>query len=287
MINSPNLSVVIATFNRQQELRMCLAKLGPNTQEIGSENYEVIVSDDGDLPEAIYKEFDWVKFIKGPKKGPAANRNNGASIARGDLIVFTDDDCIPDKKWLLAFRDAGLENPDYKVLEGRIYVDRKRCSLGEFSPVNENGGALWSANFAIERELFNSIGGFDERFPYAAMEDIELHTRLTKYGERILFVRDAAVCHPWRARGGWARCRRHRDSLSIYLSIHPDQRQKHPPILFIRMALKNLINDIIPGLFQYRCRGVVSALLECLSNLVMALRVFGESKRIDLKRSYE
>jgi len=65
--------------------------------------YEVIVTDDGrDFNvEAFCKvNFPWVKYIQGPQKGPADNRNNGSKAAKHHWLVFLDDDCIPDKSLL-------------------------------------------------------------------------------------------------------------------------------------------------------------------------------------------
>ena len=61
---------------------------------------EVIVSDDSKqciAKELIQEKYSWVKWIEGPKKGPAANRNNGAKYATGDWFIFIDDDCEPQK----------------------------------------------------------------------------------------------------------------------------------------------------------------------------------------------
>jgi glycosyltransferase involved in cell wall biosynthesis len=64
-----------------------LDNLGPNTQEINSSNYEIIVSNDSLInPELqlLKEEYPFIRFINGSKKGPAANRNNGAKHAKSD-----------------------------------------------------------------------------------------------------------------------------------------------------------------------------------------------------------
>ncbi|MFM6509421.1 MAG: glycosyltransferase family 2 protein, partial [Dolichospermum sp.] len=129
--------------------------------------------------EMIEQNYPWVKWVAGPGKGPAANRNNGAKYATGEWLAFTDDDCLPDPQWLASYGEAIANNKSYLVFEGRTYVDRPRKNLAETSPINESGGYLWSCNFSIQKQLFESLGGFDERFPYAAMEDVDLRLRLT------------------------------------------------------------------------------------------------------------
>ena len=182
-MNTIIFSVIIPTYHRNDLLAKCLDCLAPGVQTLGSEQYEVIVTDDGSNTTAeqmIRAEYPWVQWIPGPRKGPAANRNNGAKYAQGEWLVFTDDDCLPDPQWLAAYAEAIAANPSCLVFEGRVYVDRPRQTLAEKSPVNETGGYLWSCNFTIQNQTFRSLGGFEERFPYAAMEDVDFRFRLTK-----------------------------------------------------------------------------------------------------------
>lgn len=58
----------------------------------------------------------------------------------GEWLVFTDDDCLPDPQWLLAYYDGIKKDPKCKVFEGRTYVDRPRQSLAEIAPANDTGG---------------------------------------------------------------------------------------------------------------------------------------------------
>jgi GT2 family glycosyltransferase len=193
-------SVIIPTCDRNDLLRKCLTLLDPLFQTT-REKYEVIVTDDGKLNQAralISEEFSWVKWIEGPKKGPAANRNNGAKNAKGTWLIFIDDDCLPDKNVLLEYDREARSNPEITVMEGYIDADRPKERLDEESPINKKGNVLWSCNFAIKKEEFVLIKGFDENYPYAAMEDVDLHTRLNNAGITIKFVLTARVIHPWR-----------------------------------------------------------------------------------------
>jgi glycosyltransferase involved in cell wall biosynthesis len=154
-------SVIVPTRHRNDLLAKCLDHLVPSAQTLPSEQYEVIVTDDGDLSTAeqlVRHYYRVTKWVKGPCKGPAANRNNGAKHARGKWLVFCDDDCIPDKQWLEAYAEAIRKNPSYSVFEGRIYTNRPRRSLAEAAPVSETGGYLWSANFACRKDVFESLG---------------------------------------------------------------------------------------------------------------------------------
>ena len=265
-------SVIIPTYHRNDLLAKCLDCLAPNLQTLTAGNYEVIVTDDGSQTNAeamIKHQYSWVKWVAGPRKGPAANRNNGAKYAQGEWLVFTDDDCLPDPQWLEAYAKKMISEMDCLVLEGRTYVNRPRNSLAETSPINESGGYLWSCNFAIQKQLFDSIGGFEERFPYAAMEDVDLRLRLTKCGHKFLFSKDASVCHPWRHKGGWKKLKQYQKSILIYLSIHPEESSTINSIYYLKITLYGIIKSTIPAILKLKLHGIDQALLEHLSSLQM------------------
>jgi GT2 family glycosyltransferase len=190
-------SVIVPTFRRPDLLSRCLQTLSPDQQGLPPDTYEVIVTDDEPrpgvrtlvhevLPDAVYQE--------GPGRGPAANRNGAAAIAKGKWLIFTDDDCIPGRGWLAAYASALRDG--CAVYEGRTTCNEGLSSPFHTAPVNETGGCLWSCNFMVEGSLFRSLGGFDEGFPHAAMEDIDFRERLKDRGVRWDFVPSAAVNHP-------------------------------------------------------------------------------------------
>jgi GT2 family glycosyltransferase len=161
-------SLIIPTCNRPDLLSKCLdavaAAVGRSQAPI-----EVIVTDDSrdDASERLMAQrYAWARWVGGPRKGPAANRNTGARVASGRWLFFTDDDCIPDEGWLRAFLDRIRSAPDCSVFEGKTVADRERRRMDEEAPVNLAGGYLWSCNMAIRRELFDELGGFCESFPY-------------------------------------------------------------------------------------------------------------------------
>jgi GT2 family glycosyltransferase len=190
------LSVVVPTCQRSTLLAACLRKLHPNVQSL-EQDYEVIVSDDSKdavTEQLLGCEFPWVKYTRGPRAGPAANRNSAARRAAGDVLCFIDDDCVPDEQWLRELLNASVQ--DGCVLEGRTLPLGTIRSPLEHVPVNATGGYLWSCNFAIRTADFQALGGFDEAFPYAAMEDIDLRRRVLRSGLRVEFVPSAIVFHP-------------------------------------------------------------------------------------------
>ena len=268
----PLISVVVPTRHRNDLLGRCLERLSPGRQTIGVGEYEVVVTDDGSSGTAetlIREQFPWAKWVRGPCSGPAANRNHGASFARGTWLAFTDDDCLPDPVWLQAYADAITAEPTARVFEGRTYVDRPRRSLAEFSPVNETGGVLWSCNFLIATKTFREVDGFDVRFRHAAMEDVDLYHRLRSHDHRISFVRNAAVCHPWRVKDGWAELQRQREAILLYLRLHPVEASHINARYYLRAVARGLLVTL-PKAIRYRGRGLWVELLQQLGWLQMA-----------------
>lgn len=280
MTSAPLFSVVVPTYHRNEALSECLARLSPGAQTLPAEKYEVIVTDDGratTAQETVRGLHPWARWVAGPRKGPAANRNSGARAARGEWLAFVDDDCLPDRRWLESYAGAVEAHPDCAVFEGRVYTDRPKRSLAETAPVFETGGDLPSGNFVCRREVFETLGGFDERFPYAAMEDVDLRTRLSKAGHRFLFVREASVCHPWREKGGWKKLKQSQQSTFIYLSLHPEERARINAYTVFRMGLTIFLRDTIPGLVRFKGRGIGKALLEHLAIAQSSLLLAGRA----------
>lgn len=196
------LSIIIPTCNRNELLAKCLQALEIQHHWDKMCVWEIIVTDDGmsdDAFEMIRKDFPQVRLSKGPRKGPAANRNHGASLANGQWLIFTDDDCLPQPGWLQAFSAAIGQHPACRAFEGKILPDNRELLKKDMAecPVNENGGCFWSANIMVEKALFILMGGFDEQFKIAAQEDQDLYLRIQQH-TRPVFVPDALVVHPVR-----------------------------------------------------------------------------------------
>lgn len=191
------ISVVVPTCHRNEVLRLCLDRLAPGSQTLAADRYEVIVTDDGSRETAealVREEYPWARWVAGPRKGPAANRNNGARFSQAEWLAFTDDDCLPTPGWLLAF--TRVIGSGIHVLEGKTTCPQSFQGPLVIAPVNLTGGCLWSCNLMVRARLFAEIGGFDPFFPHAADEDTDLRERLQRAGHAWQFVPDAVVDHP-------------------------------------------------------------------------------------------
>ena len=255
-------SVVIPTYERLDDLRICLNSLNEEFQQ-GVPTYEVIVTDDSMSDKSrrmVEKEFPDVSWGKGKQNGPAGNRNAGVKRAQGQWIVFLDDDCIAQEDYLNAYATAIRTNPGTQVFEGRIFADRPRITWAEGCPENSNGGMLWTSNLCIKRNLFFEIGKFDERFK-VAYEDVEFAYRLKQRKIKTLFVSDAAVCHPWRSlrSGGknWKTKGYQIESLLLFLDKHSDAHKEYgSPSLYFKNFIRIITRNLMYCLFQLNGRGI-------------------------------
>ena len=105
MSTLPTYSVIVPTYKRRAALERCLAAL--DAQTLARDRFEVIVVDDGspapprETVARVATSLN-VRLIEQANAGPASARNAGARAARGEYVVFTDDDCCPAPEWLAA-----------------------------------------------------------------------------------------------------------------------------------------------------------------------------------------
>ena len=282
---NPLLSVVIPTYERPDDLRICLNSLSKDIQ-LGSPSYEIIVTDDSKSKVSkrmVEKEFPDVSWGKGKQNGPAGNRNAGVGRAKGKWIVFVDDDCIAQEGYLNAYAKAIKSNPEIQVFEGRIFADRPRKTLAEGAPINEDGGLLWTSNLCIEKDLFTKIGGFNEIFRYA-YEDVDLAHRIKKYGYKTNFIPQAAVCHPWRNNvnsvNNWKKTNYDIESLILYLNIHPEEYKYYSPKLLTKKLIRSFIIVTLPGIFKYRMKGILFAMKSHIKTIKTMIAIERNRKKI-------
>lgn len=264
------LSVIIPTYNRNDLLAKCLDNLIAPKQKPIDVFYEIVVSDDSPTNLAksfIEQDYPFVKWVEGPKKGPAANRNNAVKFSNGDWLIFTDDDCLPTENWLASYLKMIHTNPEIAVFEGCTKADRPKERFDEESPINTTGNCLWSCNFAIKKTMFNYLNGFDESFPFAAMEDVDFYSRV-KATTTILFVKEALVIHPWRRIKPFKSFQKHLQSHKHFALKYPSIKTAN----FRWKRFKIFIGSIIFGfkeLAGFKMKGWQLYLEKCLLNFYL------------------
>jgi len=205
----PRVSIVVPTYERPEAIVACLESLA--ALEFPREDYEVIVADDGSSAppvEAVERASASlnVRLVRCPHRGPAAARNAGLSVARGDWIAFTDDDCRPEAGWLRELVEAATLDPPVaaggQTVNGIPSSNSSETSqllidylYGYFNAGPEGGSFFTTNNLLFPRTELESLGGFDESYPLAASEDRDLCLRWVERGLRIRFAPRALVRH--------------------------------------------------------------------------------------------
>ncbi len=273
----PKFSVVVPACGRPEQLGECLRRLAPGAQTYPAENYEVTVTDDSadtSVRDFVQKNHPWARWTAGPRRGPASNRNHGASLAKGEWLAFTDDDCLPEAGWLAALAAATEQSPAHSAWEGKTIADRPQQLINETSPLNTHGGYLWSCNLAVRRADFAALTGFDERFPYATMEDVDFRERLKASGRTFGFAPTAVICHPWREQYGSKIFTRYRSSFYLYLRLHPEVAVRTQGVIHLRLALRELLKEWPPYLLHGKLHGSSTQLTKIAVHAGMGLRLW-------------
>ncbi len=198
------ISVIIPAKNAAACLPECLRAV--LAQQGLAHDYEVSVVDDGstDSTAQVAEQFP-VQVIRQAHAGPAAARNAGARAARGDILAFTDADCVPAPTWLCELLEP-FQNPEVVGVKG-AYRTKSRSPVArfvqqEYESKYDRMRKQASIDFvdtysaAYRRSIFLENGGFDTAFPVPSVEDQELSFRLARKGYRMVFAPAAIVYHP-------------------------------------------------------------------------------------------
>ncbi|MFA5059949.1 MAG: glycosyltransferase [Candidatus Omnitrophota bacterium] len=198
-----SISIVIPAFNAQKTIAQAIdAARNQDYQR----SIEIIVVDDGstDATAQIATSFAGVKYIHQKNLGPAVARNRGFKESRGDIIFFTDSDCVAQNDWVSRcvahFSDdkIGVVCGTYGIVNTRNLlaqcvhaeiVFRHRVLLPDFPK------AFGSYNFCVRRSVFEGVGGFNKHYRFASGEDNDLSYRILQMGYKIYFERKAVVAH--------------------------------------------------------------------------------------------
>jgi len=216
------ISVVVPFFNAEDTILYCLD--GIKNQKLKPLEVILVDNNSSDNSANMVKQFiaqngiENIHYFFEKKQGPSYARNCGVNHANGDIIAFTDSDCIPDPNWLNGILTA-FTDPQIGAVAGRIVgyqgeslLDKfhamftlkgldKNQTFSDFTLVK---GGFPTANLAVRKDVFNHIGGFDG-FMKTYGEDYDLCARIYHAGFRIQYTFDAVVYHKHRStlKGTW------------------------------------------------------------------------------------
>lgn len=204
----PHFSVVIPTNQQPALLLKCLDALG--RQRFPRDQFEIIVVDDANSSDTAAAVTLFTKQIArsgGPlevrylaqpeERGPAAARNRGWRAARGRVVAFTDDDCVPEPTWLSAALPSFERGA--QVVIGQMHLTMPD-GTAPYNPksVCLESGELISANCFCRKSALERVGGFEEAFDLAWREDNDLQFKFIQAGIPISKCPEAVVVHPMR-----------------------------------------------------------------------------------------
>lgn len=197
------ISIIIPVRNGGENFSSCLESIG----SVDPNLVEVIVVDDGSTDDSLAKarQAGAITFRLPESKGPATARNIGAQHATGDILFFMDADVMLFPDTLERIRTAFNTNPDMDALIGS-YDDAPGAAnfLSQYKNLfhhythqtaNRRACTFWGACGAIRSNAFFAVGGFDKRYRYPSVEDIDLGYRLVKAGYSIQLDKAVQVKH--------------------------------------------------------------------------------------------
>lgn len=210
------LSVIIPTCDRPKILEKVLNSLEKQTYP--QEKFEIIVIDDGSATgnqEKIKNLIEKLKvkslFLKQNHSGPAAARNKGVKAANGKIVLIINDDTVADLNLIRRHFEFHRKHPagkfgllGYVTWHSDLVVTPfmnwledggPYFSFGEIEGKEAGWERLWTCNVSLKRDFLLKNGLFDEEFPYAAWEDVELGYRLGKKGLRLFYEKKAIGYH--------------------------------------------------------------------------------------------
>lgn len=206
------ISIIVPVYNGEKTIGECLNSLTNQTKKPD----EIIVVDDGsrDKTKDVVRKFKNVILVGQGHKGPASARNLGAKKAKGEILLFTDSDCIPEKNWVSEMTKP-FKNKETVGVQGRYKTEQKGL-ISRFVQLEiedrydrmktfENIDFVGSYSAGYRKRIFLKFGGFDESFPTASGEDPEFSFKLSKFENKMVFNDKAIVYH------------NHLDSLGAYL----------------------------------------------------------------------
>ena len=196
------ISVVVPAWNAAHVLPFLLDALAAQTAD-----HELVVVDTGSRDAtARLAASAGARVVRAPRRNRSLARNRGVEAARGELIAFTDTDCVPAPDWAEALAhcmaDAPLAAGPIRMTAGPRPNAAERFDLLWRYPQQRYvaAGVAASANLGIRRDAFEAIGGYDAGFHHG--EDTDLCLRAQDAGFQLAWCPGAEVAHPAASRLG-------------------------------------------------------------------------------------
>ena len=204
----PFVSVIVPVYNDFERLDRCLNAL--ENQTYPNRLYEVIVVDNGSVSkmDKIVRRYNQAIITVETTPGSYAARNKGINTSKGEIIAFTDSDCIPLSDWIEKGVNGLLSTPNCGLLSGRIDLyfksKNKMTAVEVYEKINAfpQKNRLEKYNFGVTANLFtfknvlDDVGLFKSNLKSAG--DIEWGKRVHLSGYKQIYSENTCVLHPAR-----------------------------------------------------------------------------------------
>lgn len=180
------ISVVVPTYNEEKNIAKCLKAL--STQTLPRKDYELIVVDyksKDETCEVARKYAD--KVIQQKSKGVGGARNDGAKVAKGEIIATTDADVIVPRFWLERIKNSlskpgvvavyGPQEPIEDSIKAKLFFKMMTWSGAVVQALGEP--YMGGPNSAFKRKIFEKVGGYSS---LPMQDDVEIGFRVKKLG---------------------------------------------------------------------------------------------------------
>jgi glycosyltransferase involved in cell wall biosynthesis len=208
-------SIVLCTLNRSSILPTIVESISSAVERSSNSNIELIIVDNGssdETPLVAKRLAERARFhvavIRENRRGLCRAKNAGIAAATGDIIIFTDDDCVWAPDFLSQLFDLYRNDKAPIIRGGRVelgnlddlpFTIKTQTFPETYNGRRHPGGFVHGCNLVIPRGLFEAVGRFDEEFgpgaPFEAAEETELVYRAFKSGFQIKYAPDLVVYH--------------------------------------------------------------------------------------------
>ena len=211
-MNRPKVSFIVCTRNRAAVLPLCLESLEAAAAGDGATEIVVVNNNSTDNTTEVVQAFAaksalYIALVNEPRPGLAIARNTGVAAARGEVIVFTDDDCRVARDYLTQLMGAYAPHQGPVIIGGRVELGDARdlpmtikteTQPAVFDGVNA-GAFVIGSNLTMTRSAWDKVGSMDERLgagtPLKASEETDYIHRAYLAGVPILYSPDICVYH--------------------------------------------------------------------------------------------